>query len=209
MSKNAPVEIFQGDIGEKFFEEVLRLGEVAWDIETTGLDWQNDKIGTCQLYNPDVGAALVKLHEYVPPRLCELLSRGSLLKIFHHAPFDLRFMSCQWRVGPVNVACTKIAAKIVMPGLEGAEYSLKPLLLRELGVVIDKSQRRSNWLAESLSDEQIMYAVGDVAYLIPLLRRLRDKASDVGVLSILNASFDYLPVRVKLDILDVGDVFSY
>mgnify|MGYP006194651211 CR=1 FL=1 len=48
----------------------------------------------------------------VPPdRLYEFLVQ--VQKVFHHAPFDLRFMVAQWNVTPRNIACTKVASKML------------------------------------------------------------------------------------------------
>jgi ribonuclease D len=209
VKKSFETVVFQGDIGKDFSQALLRFDAIAWDIETTGLDWRNDKIGTCQLHHPALGTAIVQLHDIIPSMLLSLLSCKSLLKIFHHAPFDLRFMTHRWKAQSVNVACTKIAAKILMPGMEKGEYSLLPLLKRRLGVTIDKSQQRSNWLSASLSSEQITYAASDVMHLIPLFEDLRKDAITSGVWHLTEATFAYLPTRVALDLRGVNDVFVY
>jgi ribonuclease D len=209
VKKSFEIIVFQGDIGKEFSQELLNCGAIAWDIETTGLDWSADKIGTCQLHHPDVGTAIVQLQDALPSRLLHLISCKSILKVFHHAPFDLRFMTHQWKAQPTNIACTKIAAKIVMPGMERSEYSLRPLLKRRLGVSIDKSQQRSDWISESLSKDQIAYAVSDVMHLMPLLEDLKKAAIASGVWHLAEASFDYLPTRVALDLIGIKDVFVY
>jgi ribonuclease D len=209
MSKSAEVTICQGDLDDAVMQALLGCAVVAWDIETTGLEWKADRIGTCQLYNPEMGTTIVQLHDEIPIRLRQLISSEALLKVFHHAPFDLRFMAHQWKARPLNVACTKIAAKILMPGLDKAEYSLAPLLEHQLGVRIDKAQQRSNWTSKTLSKEQIAYAVSDVIYLLPLLENLKEKAVTRGVWHLIEASFSYLPTRVALDLMGVKDVFVY
>lgn len=209
MKKSFETVVFQGDIGKDFSQALLGFGAIAWDIETTGLDWRNDKIGTCQLHHPALGTAIVQLHDMIPSGLLSLLSSKSLLKVFHHAPFDLRFMAYRWKAQPANIACTKIAAKILMPAMEKSEYSLRPLLQRRLGVTIDKSQQRSNWLSASLSSEQISYAASDVMHLMPLFEDLRKDAVASGVWHLVEATFAYLPTRVALDLRGVNDVFVY
>ena len=209
MTTSIEIKVFQRDLDKDFERAVMSCAAIAWDIETTGLDWNLDKMGTCQLHHPDIGTAIVQLGDEIPSRLLHLLSCQKLLKVFHHAPFDLRFMAHKWKTQPVNVACTKIAAKILTPGLDGSEYSLRPLLQRRLGVSINKTQQRSDWMAENLSDEQIKYATSDVIYLLPLLENLKRSALASGVWSFVEASFTYLPVRVALDLLGAKDVFTY
>lgn len=206
-TQTAPT-VYAWDVSEQFWEDCHEAGEVAWDIETSGLDFRNDHIGTCQLAVGDQ-VAIVALADHLPDRLTELLGAQSVRKVFHHAPFDLRFMTYQWKASVANVACTKVAAKVLRPGLESGEYSLKPTLKRFLGVDISKDQQRSDWLATSLSSAQLGYAADDVRYLVPLLRVLMDRCEEGGLTPSLQASFAYLPTRVELDLRGASDVFAY
>lgn len=197
------------DLPDELYTEFCRLPELAWDIETSGLDFRNDKIGTVQLHNPNVGSVLVQVHGTTPPNLCTLLSDQHVRKVFHHAPFDLRFMLSQWSCWPQNVACTKIASKLLDPNVDPAEHSLKPLLLKYRGVVIDKSQQTSDWIATELSHEQLLYAFNDVTYLLDLHTTLTKELEDAGLIDLYNKCLDFLPVRVKLDVGGWPDVFLY
>jgi ribonuclease D len=201
--------LYQGDIDQDFLDLVRVEGRTAWDIETTGLDWARDRIGTCQLAaGGDI--AVVQLGDWeTPDRLRELLQDPAIFKIFHHAPFDLRFMAHHWKAEIANVGCTKIASKILDPATEGSKHSLKPVLERYLGVIIDKAQQRSNWATRSLSDEQVAYAATDVQYLGELFDVMVRRADSSGVGALLRASYDYLPTRVKLDLTGAGDVYEY
>lgn len=198
-----------GDVTAEFERAVRTDGLVAWDIETSGLDWRLDLIGTCQLHTPSAGTLIVKIGSHVPERLRDLLGSSRVTKVFHHASFDLRFMSHHWKIVPRNVACTKILSKIVRPGVDNAEHSLKPVLARYLGVEIDKAQQRSDWLQTDLSAAQKAYAARDVQFLIPLLHALQDEARGSGVADIVDKTFAYIPVRVETDIRGCGDVFQY
>lgn len=204
-----PIVTVVGDVTAEFERAVREVGLVAWDIETSGLDWRLDRIGTCQLHTLNAGTLIIKIDGHVPERLRDLLGSSRVTKVFHHAPFDLRFMSHQWKIAPRNVACTKILSKIVRPRVDDAEHSLKPVLARYLGVEIDKSQQRSDWLQKNLTPAQQAYAARDVQFLIPLLHALHDEARASGVADIVDKTFDYIPVRVDTDIRGCGDVFSY
>lgn len=182
---------------------------IAWDIETSGLDWENDRIATCQLYVPGHGIEIIRIGSQVPDRLRELLMSERVTKIFHHAPFDLRFMAHHWKVRPKSVACTKILSKIVRPDLESNEHSLKPVLMRYLQVEIDKTQQTSNWQSHELSAEQLKYAAKDVEFLIPLFEILMSIAGRQGLADVAERTFQYLPTRVETDLRKCGDVFSY
>jgi ribonuclease D len=201
--------VLEGDLSPEY-ETAFRGAElVAWDIETSGLDYRTARIGTCQIYAPTVGPVVVKVRDQVPERMRALLETPSVQKVFHHAPFDLRFMRHHWGVRARNVACTKIMSKILSPELESSEHSLKPLVLRELGVSLDKTERVSDWLADELTGSQLAYATGDVLYLTELYEKLLTRAAYEGVAELVEASFDYLPMRIETDIREVGDVYAY
>ncbi len=92
MSARAALVVARGDLPADFAEALACSPRVAWDVETTGLAWHHDRLATCQLFSGDVGVAVVSLSDVRPARLAALLENPSVEKVFHHAPFDLRFM---------------------------------------------------------------------------------------------------------------------
>lgn len=203
------IAVHRGDISESAYDEALSAGVVAWDIETSGLAWGSDRIGTCQIAIGDRVDVVIIDQSSLPERLKNLLADQRVTKVFHHAPFDLRFMCHQWAVHPENVACTKVASKILDPEIDGREHSLQPALLRHLGVRITKDQQVSDWLSSSLSPSQLRYAANDVVHLVRLYELLAQKCDEAGVGHELRESFAYLPTRVRLDLRGSCDVFAY
>ena len=201
--------IAQSDLPDELYVRFQRVSEVAWDIETTGLDFTGGRIGTVQLHSPKVGSVLVQVTDVPPTNLCLLLSDQRVRKVFHHAPFDLRFMLAQWSCWPQNVACTKIASKIIDPKADSKDHSLRPLLARYQGVQIDKSQQVSDWKASELSEDQIEYAFNDVRYLLDLLGTLMKTIDNLGLSDIYGKCLDFLPTRVALDVGGWPDVYLY
>jgi len=122
--------------------------------------------------------------------------------------FDLRFMANAWAVEPRNIACTKIAAKLLFPG-EPQEQQLRALLARFAGLHIDKGQQRSNWFAASYSSEQIEYAIQDVIHLPALLQALMAVVAEKGLDDLATRCFAHIPARVRLEVGGFGDVFTY
>lgn len=196
------------DISHSFLDLVYKDRLVAWDIETSGLNWDSDKIGTCQLFVPQGVVAVVRIGASVPEKMRDILSDESIRKVFHYALFDLRFMCYNWKVSARNVACTKIAAKLLDISNEG-NYKLKSLLYRYLNIEIDKGQRLSNWLSSELSDEQIAYAVQDVIYLFDLLRALEKELESKDLLELAYRCYSHIPTRLDLDILGYTDIYTY
>jgi ribonuclease D len=205
----APRVVQQTDDLSAEFDSAMRVeGIAAWDIETDGLDFRNDAIRTCQVYVPGIGVEIVRVPSdgSTPPRLSDALASERVFKVFHHAPFDLRFMRHKWGVRPRSVGCTKVMSKIVAPGRES--HSLAPLVQAYLGIELDKSVRLSDW-SQDLTSEQVSYAANDVLYLLDLYGHLWKDALNLGVADLIEQSFAYLPVRVETDLHDSGDVFAY
>ena len=208
LSKEA-VRRFKADLPDRILKEAHRTGVVAWDIETSGLAWNKDKIATCQIFVPSFDVSIVQFNGFVeaPPNLRYLMEDSHVIKIFHHAMFDLRFMAFHWNLRPRNVACTKIASKLLEP-LE-VDHSLQRVLKRYLNVCIDKESRDSDWLTDDLSKQQVKYAVSDVIHLPQLYAFLKERLVFCRRWHLATSSFEFLPTRVELDLLGAGDVFSY
>lgn len=203
------LSVFNADVPSAVGDRLEASPTVAVDIETTGLDAKHSEIALVQVFD-GTSAYLVKPQVgRIPRRLCSLMQSKKVTKIFHHAPFDLSFMMWHWGVSPARVACTKVAAKILYPGLPATEYSLKSLLRSHLGVQISKEMQVSNWSSDFLSSEQISYAVRDVLYLRQLNDRLMDDAVRLGLRAAVERSWDFIPTRVELDLREVKGLFEH
>ncbi|TYK50740.1 ribonuclease D [Actinomadura decatromicini] len=204
------VQLLSGDLTPEVYARLSASREVAWDIETDGLDPLAASIGTCQLHARGIGTYIVaRVSEGSPQLLARLLSDEDVRKVFHHAPFDLSFMSAAWSVSPNNVACTKIAAKILRPTAPSEEYSLKYLMSQHFGVKLEKHMRFSDWMADALSDAQVQYAARDVLKLLDLHDLLVEMLKADGVYEIYEKCCAFLPVHAQLKVRGCPDPFSY
>jgi ribonuclease D len=204
-----PIQMRREDISDADLAMIRSARIVAWDIETSGLDWSSERIGTCQLHVPEVGTIVLQIDGHVPDRLASVLGDPDVTKVFHHAMFDLRFMATHWKVSPANIACTKIASKLLEPHADQGDHSLKELLRRRLSVTIEKDQRLSNWLKNDLSEDQVRYAASDVIYLLSLYRDLRSSLRGLGLSDLYDRCLSHLPTRVELETGGFGDVYTY
>lgn len=205
------VAVARGDLPAEYLVAFSKSPLVAWDIETSGLDWKQARIGTCQLFAEDVGVVVVSIDpEPAPQRLISLLENLRVTKVFHHAPFDLRFMAHEWNTRPESVKCTKVASKVADPEMPNEAHSLQRLVARYLGVELDKGLvRTSDWTVPTLSGEQIQYAAADVIYLPMLLRQLEARLGQLGRVRLYDRCCEFLPVRAALDVGGYPDVFAY
>ncbi len=199
--------MLEGDLDEQAFAQALSADVVALDIETTGLDWRSDRIGTVQLQVDDT-TYIIRANGHIPIHLKAVVEDARVCKVLHHAMFDLKFLARQWDMAPANIACTKIASKLAEPGKPHREHSLAPLLKHYLGVRIDKTQQTSDWTS-TLSEAQIMYAAEDVRYLVPLYRCLDAKLHEIGRDGLRDRCYAQLPTQVELEVGEFPDVFDY
>ncbi|WP_395110283.1 ribonuclease D [Actinomadura sp. SCN-SB] len=205
------ITLFHDDLSQDAVAEIRRVDALACDIETSGLDWRAESIGTCQFYTPSLGALIVQFSpDSLPPlRIKRIMESPTVTKVFHHAPFDLRFMCANWHIKPQAIACTKIASKIAFPAASPENHSLKELLAEHLGITVDKGQQSSDWLANKLSCEQLTYAANDVRHLLELRDYLESEIARKGHLRLYQACLDFLPSRIELEVGGWPDVYSY
>lgn len=208
LNRDLNIVMYENDLGLDFFKIISKKKMIAWDIETSGLDWKEDSIGLCQLYCINEPVAVVKIHDEIPVNLKQLLIEPKLKKVFHHAMFDLRFMCYKWKVSSQNIACTKIASKLLDCSGTG-KHSLKLLLSKYLDLHIDKSLQVSNWLTNNLTNEQINYATRDVLFLFDLLNILEKELMNKDLLDLAYSCFQHIPIRVRLEIMGYKDIFTY
>src|SRR5256885_11519523 len=91
-----------------------RVGAVAIDTETMGLEPRRDRLCVVQLSPGDGSADVVQIppERQSAPNLTALLADGKVLKIFHFARFDLAALHQTLGVMPTPVYCTKIASRL-------------------------------------------------------------------------------------------------
>jgi len=109
--------------------------------------------------------------------LGELIADASIVKMLHDAQQDLTILKRVTGAYPLNIFDTRCAA-----GLAGmsSTSSLADLLEKVLGVVLDKSETRTDWLQRPLSDEQVAYAIEDVSYLHDTRDKLLERIEEMG-----------------------------
>lgn len=204
------IQVLRGDLPDDLATAFAASPRIAWDIETSGLDWRSDRLGTCQLFAEGVGVAVVSVGDARPGRLAALLEDPGVEKVFHHAPFDLRFMVHAWGARPSAIRCTKVASKLLEPREPNEAHSLQNLVSRYLGVNLAKGQvRTSDWTASRLTPEQLEYAAGDVLHLAALLAAMSKALQAAGLTHLYDSCCAFLPARVTLDLGDYPDVFAY
>src|SRR5205823_42652 len=149
-----------------------RVGAVAIDTETMGLDPRRDRLCVVQLSPGDGSADVVQIPAGTarPPNLMALLADPGVLKIFHFARFDLGILYQSFETMPGPVYCTKIASRLTRTYTD--KHGLKDLVREVLGIDLSKQQQSSDWGADDLTDAQVSYAASDVLHLHALKAKL-------------------------------------
>lgn len=109
--------------------------------------------------------------------LRQILENPEVVKILHDARQDLWILRHWCGARPKNVFDTRLAGGFC--GL-ASTLSLQAVLRDLLGVTLEKSETRTNWLQRPLSDRQRAYALDDVRFLPELRSRFLEAAQVQG-----------------------------
>jgi ribonuclease D len=188
-----------------------KVGVVAIDTETMGLDVHRDRLCVVQLSPGDGTADVVQIAPGAPggTNLKALLADASILKLFHFGRFDIATLYHAFGVMAGPVYCTKIASRLARTYTD--KHGLKDLARELIGVDLSKQQQSSDWGASDLTEAQVTYAASDVLYLHALREKLDGMLAREGRTELAAACFCFLPDRVRLDLAGWGeeDIFSH
>ena len=101
----------------------------------------------------------------------DLLLAENVVKIFHAARQDLEVLLQTYSLIPKPLFDTQLAAAFCGMNMQ---IGYGAMVEEELGVTLEKSQSRTNWLLRPLTSKQIEYAGEDVAYLEALYIKMVD-----------------------------------
>jgi ribonuclease D len=184
---------------------------VAIDTETMGLHPHRDRLCVVQMSNGDGSADVVQIpkNHADAPNLKALLADPKITKIFHFARFDLAALYNAFGVMPQPVYCTKIASRLCRTYTD--RHGLKDLVREVLNIDLSKQQQSSDWGSQTLSEAQLAYAASDVLHLHALRERLDDMLAREGRSGLVQACFEFLPTRARLDLQgwDNEDIFAH
>ncbi|MBL4748227.1 MAG: ribonuclease D [Magnetovibrio sp.] len=184
---------------------------IAVDSEAMGLNPHRDRLCVVQLSGGDEICHLVQfeLGTTQAPNLQRLLEDDKVVKIFHYARFDVMLLKQALGIRVNPLYCTKIASRLARTYTDSHSY--KSVCLELVGVQISKVQQSSDWGADILSEEQLIYAATDVLYLHKIREKLNIILAREGRLGMAQACFDFLHTRTDLDLegwLD-KDIFAH
>jgi ribonuclease D len=105
----------------------------------------------------------------------ELISDPAVEVILHAGRQDAAILRRAWRTTPVNIFDTQISAGFAG---ESAQSGYGNLIGSVLGRSVGKTASYTRWDARPLTNEQLSYAAEDVAHLLELADRLKQRLDD-------------------------------
>lgn len=201
------IQLHKGDIPAN-----IDFGDsVAVDTEAMGLNNLRDRLCLIQLSSGDGTAHLVQIEQgkYDAPNLKKLLGDDKITKLFHYARFDYAIIKHYLGIECTPLYCTKIASSLCRTYTD--RHGLRELCRELLGVDLNKQQQSSDWGADELSEDQLMYAANDVFYLHRLREALDTMLAREGRKELAQQIMDFIPTRADLDLMGwiEKDIFAH
>jgi len=210
-------DIVQRDLTEAQLQAYLASPELSIDTETLGLQQLRDRLCLVQLCDRAGRATIVQVQrdqviastapETRAPRLKRVLEDARVLKVLHFARFDVAVLRHYLGIRLWPLYCTRTASKLVRTYTD--RHGLKDVALELLDVEMEKVTRHSDWAAQTLSPEQVRYAISDVTMLIPIMERLDAMVVREGRKELALECFRVIPVMADLDLRGYDLLFEH
>ncbi len=139
------------------------------DTETEGFDFTCKKMIMFQIGDNEQQFVIDTRCVSIEP-LREILESEGIIKIFHNAKFDYKFIKRWGNICCKNIYDTFLTEKVLHCGKQDYGFSLAKVCKRYLNVDLDKEERNKfiNMQGLPYTDNQIVYGAKDVTFLIQI-----------------------------------------
>ncbi|MDZ7320436.1 ribonuclease D [Kosakonia sacchari] len=150
---------------------------IALDTEFVRTRTYYPQLGLIQLYDGEHVALIdpLAITDWTPFR--DLLINTAVTKYLHAGSEDLEVFLNAFGVQPQPMIDTQILAAFCGRPLS---WGFAAMVEAFTGLVIDKSESRTDWLARPLTERQCDYAAADVWYLLPIAGKLLAETDQAG-----------------------------
>ena len=156
------------------------------DTETEGFDFTCKKLLMFQIGDKDRQYVIDARDISLEP-IRAILEDKDIVKIFHNAKFDYKFIKRWARIDVENIYDTFLAERVIHCGKQDHGYSLLKCVERYCNDTLDKETRNKfvNLRGTPFTIEQITYGAKDVVYLIDIWKAQQEKLRtlELGVVS--------------------------
>ena len=133
----------------------------------------------------------------------KLLASPTLIKIFHNAKFDLKFLRQAGVPVQGPFIDTMLASQLLDAGLWSRRHGLADVVRHFLHVELDKELQGSDWRG-NLTPEQLQYAATDAAILLPLRDILLRNLQQAGLAEAAVLEWQCLPAVAEMELSGIG-----
>lgn len=174
------------------------------DTETEGLDPLTCDLRLLQIAGQEhtlvIDAKLIG-YDITAKYVGSLLEDKEIVKIFHNAKFDCKFIKHHLKIDVERIFDSYLASILTEAGIrrEKGYHGLEKTLLRYTGLTISKSEQSSDWSGE-LSESQYRYAATDANVLHPLREAIIQKLKTLGLIRCAKLEFDAVPAVAWLEL---------
>ena len=158
------------------WSESIGRGPLAVDTEADSFHHYREKVCLVQLSASGRHALVDPLASVDLSSLKQPFEDRAIRKILHGADYDIRLVSRDFGLLVFGLFDTMIAARLLGEEAVG----LAALLLKYLGVQLDKAHQRADWSRRPLSDSMREYAVLDTCHLEALASILGERLESLG-----------------------------
>ena len=158
---------------------IRSAGAFALDTEFIPEHRLVPELGLIQVATDTLEAVVDPLAVPALTPIFELIADPAVRKVVHSGKHDFEIFHALGAGAPQNVFDTQVAAAVIGHQRK-LQIALRTLVAGFVGRDLSKQEQMSDWLARPLAPRQIEYAISDVRYLLPLERKLRERARALG-----------------------------
>ena len=189
---------------KRFIVELQKANKIAFDIETTGLDFFTDKILLVQMKFNDFIYILDyrKIQKKYLYYIFSLIRDSKKTLVGHNIKFDLKFIGVNFSIFDFITKDTMLAEILINQGIGKQFYSLAELSSKYLNILMDKTDQVSfiNYTEETFSSGQLIYSATDVNYLFEIVEKQEEILAEQNQLKVLDLENELTPVVVSMEI---------
>ena len=137
------------------------------DTETEGFDFTCKKMIMFQIGDEDNQYVIDTRHVSIEP-LRNILEDKNIIKIFHNAKFDYKFIKKWGNIECEGIYDTFLTERVLNCGKDNVKYGLKDVCKKYLNVELNKDVRNQfiGLTGQPFREDQIVYGAKDVEYLL-------------------------------------------
>lgn len=163
-----------------YCQKIKNSSAIALDTEFVRTRTFYPHLGLLQVFDGKHAALIDPLNINDWQEFLAILTNPNIEKYFHSCSEDIEVFLHAFNCVPSPVIDSQILASFLDNPISSGYASL---VNKYLGVELDKSETRTDWLKRPLTEKQCDYAINDVLYLFPLMDSLKSQLISIDYLA--------------------------